>query len=169
VPRYSAVDEAIITACPRVVFRALIDECSGATSWWAPWVRVTSADGARFDRVGATARSEVHNLVTARFTWRIAELRENELIAIDYLDGDLVGHGDLTLEPLGEYTQLRYAWDVRTNGLKANLLGPLLRMDRRHSQVVVAGFEGLNAYLGDASAQTGSEPSAGWATGPAAG
>jgi hypothetical protein len=161
VPSYSAVDQATILARPPAVFRALIDECSGLTHWWAPWVVVSSADGERFDHVGATATSAVHNIVTARFTWRIADLRENELIAIEYLDGDLVGMGVLTLEPLGDDTQLRYEWEVRTKGLKAGLLGPLLRMDKRHSQVVEAGFVGLNAFLADKAAAGARGPSVG--------
>lgn len=144
---YSAVDEAIIHAAPSVVFRALLDECAGVTHWWAPHVRVTPVSDPPFDHVGATARSAVRDGVTAHFLWRIAAIEPDRLIRIEYAEGDLVGEGTLTMEPVAEGTLLRYDWHTQTNSWRAHILAPILDMGKRHSAVMERGFEGLDAYL----------------------
>lgn len=144
---YSAVDEAVIHASPPVVFAALLDECAGRSHWWAPHVRITPVGDPPFDHVGATARSIVRCGATARFLWRISAIEPDRLITIEYAEGDLVGVGSLILEPTPEGTLLRYDWNVQPSSWKARVLAPILRMDRRHSDVMDRGFEGLEEYV----------------------
>ena len=151
--KYSAVDEAVIHASPSVVFRALLDECAGVTHWWAPHVRVTPLSDPPFDHVGATARSAVHSGVTVHFLWRILAIEPDKLIQIEYAEGDLVGVGTLTLEPVPAGTLLRYDWHTQTNSWAAHILAPILDMGKRHSHLMVLGFEGLDAYVTGKSQQ----------------
>lgn len=144
---YSAVDEAIIHAKPPVVFAALLDECNGVSGWWRPHVRVTPVSDPPFDHVGATARSAVKSGVTVHFLWRILDIEPDKLIRIEYAEGDLVGVGTLTLEPVPEGTLLRYDWHTRPSSLAARILAPLLGMGRRHSELMRLGFAGLDAYV----------------------
>lgn len=145
--RYSATDEAVIHARPPEVFRALLDEFSGVTHWWAPHVRITPVSDPPFDHVGATARSAVHSGVTVYFLWRIAASEPDRLIRIEYVEGDLVGVATLTLEPTHGGTLLSYEWDTRPVSWRARLLAPILNMGKRHSEVMRRGPEGLEAYL----------------------
>lgn len=146
---YSAVDQVIVHASPPVVFRALLDECAGATHWWAPHVRITPVSDPPFDHVGATARSAVHSGVTVHFLWRIGAIEPDKLIRIEYAEGDLVGVGTLTMEAVPEGTLLRYDWETQTNSWLAHILAPVLGMGKRHSHLMLLGFEGLEAYLAE--------------------
>ena len=147
-PSYVAVDEALIHASPEVVFRALLDECNGASDWWAPSVRVTPVSDPPFDHVGAEARSAVRDRgITVRFLWRIIAIEPDSLIRIEYAEGDITGIGTLTLTPAEGGTLLRYDWAARTNTWRAALLAPVLGMAARHSAVMRRGFAGLDAYV----------------------
>jgi uncharacterized protein YndB with AHSA1/START domain len=144
VPSYDVTDEAIIEAPPARVFRALLDEYAGVTHWWTQ-VESTPIGDVPFDQVGAKCRVTVRNHGAAHFTWKTIEVVENRLMRFEYVDGDIVGHGDLTLDPAGDGTRIAYRWRVRTRGL-ASIAGPLLGISRRHSEVIQAGFRALEEF-----------------------
>jgi len=149
-PSYDVTDEAIIDATPERVFRALVDEYAGLTHWWAQ-VESRPVGDIPFGQVGAICTVTVRNHGTARFSWRTAEILENHFIRFEYLDGDLVGYGDLKLEPVGDKTRVEYRWRVKTRG-KAHIIAPLLNIRRRHSEVIRAGFRALGEELATAQA-----------------
>jgi uncharacterized protein YndB with AHSA1/START domain len=155
VPAYDVTDEAILNATPERVFRALVDEYAGVTHWWKQ-VESKPVGDIPFGQVGAVCTVTVRNHGTARFTWRTAEILENHRIRCEYLEGDLTGYGDLTLEPVGQATRIEYRWRVKTRG-RANILGPLLNLKRRHSEVIQAGFRALAQHL----ARSGASPADG--------
>lgn len=135
------------------MFRALLDECNGRTRWWVPHVRITPVTDPPFDHVGAEARSVVRSMgVDARFLWRISAIEADRLIRIEYAEGDIVGTGTLTVEPADGGTLLRYEWAARAKSLRAAILAPILRLDRRHSSVMRHGFAALDEYLSAGSA-----------------
>lgn len=140
-PSYDVIDRAVINATPEQIYRALVDEYSGVTHWWTQ-VESRPVGEIPFGRPGAVCTVTVRNRGTARFTWRTAEIVENDLIRFEYLKGDLAGYGDLRLEPVGEATRVSYHWQVTTRG-KAHIIGPLLNISKRHSQVMQAGFRAL--------------------------
>ena len=144
-PSYDVTDSAIIDATPERVFSAFVDEYSGVTHWWTQ-VESRPVGDIPFGQVGAVCTVTVRNHGTAHFTWRTAEVTENRFIRFEYLDGDLVGYGDLKLEPVGGKTRISYHWQVKTRG-KANILGPLLNIRKRHSEVIQAGFRKLNEQV----------------------
>jgi len=141
-PSYDVTDQAIIDAPPEKVYAALVDEYAGITHWWTQ-VESKPIGDIPFGQVGAVCRVTVRNHGFARFTWRTADILENNYIRFEYLDGGLVGYGDLRLEPVGDKTRIEYRWRVKTRGV-ANIIGPLLSLRRRHSEVIRAGFLALN-------------------------
>ena len=141
-PSYDLTDAAVIDATPEHIFRALLDEYSGVTHWWTQ-VESKPVGDIPFGQVGAACTVTVRNRGTAHFTWKTVEIIENRFIRFEYVDGDLVGYGDLTLDSVGDTTRIEYHWRITTRG-KANILGPLLNIKKRHSQVIQAGFRLLN-------------------------
>jgi uncharacterized protein YndB with AHSA1/START domain len=144
-PTYETTDFAIIDGTPERVFRALSDEYAGRTHWWTE-VECRPVGDIPFGQVGAICTSTVRNRGVARFKWRTDEIIEDRYIRFEYLDGDIAGYADLRLEPLGDKTRVEYRWRVKTLG-KASILGPLLNLKKRHSEVMRSGFAKLDAYL----------------------
>jgi uncharacterized protein YndB with AHSA1/START domain len=145
-PSYDVTDFAIIDAPPERVFRALADEYSGVTHWWKE-VECQQLGDIPFGQVGAVCLSTVRNRGVARFKWRTSEIISDHYMRFEYFDGDLEGFADVRLEPLGEdKTRLEYRWRVKTRG-KASIIGPLLNIKKRHSEVMRSGFAKLNEVL----------------------
>lgn len=153
-PSYDITDHAIIDATPEQIFQVLVDEYAGRTHWWTQ-VESKPIGDIPFGQVGAVCTVTVRNHGTARFTWRTARIIEDHLIRFEYLDGDLVGYGDLKLEPVGDKTRIEYHWKVKTRG-KAHIIAPLLNIKKRHSEVIHAGFKALNEQF--TSPQAGRVP-----------
>jgi len=142
---YDVTDSAVIDATPGRVFALLVDEYAGRTHWWTQ-VESKPVGDIPFGEVGAVCTVTVRNHGTAHFSWKTTEIVENRFFRFEYLEGDLVGYGDLKLDPQGDKTRIEYRWRVKTRG-KANILGPLLNIRKRHSQVIQAGFAALNAQV----------------------
>jgi len=62
-------------------------------------------------------------------------------------DGDFVGTGVWTFEPLHGKTRVRYRWSVRPKRLSFALLSPFIDVGKAHSDVIQKGFKALNSYL----------------------
>lgn len=135
----------MIDATPEVVFRALSEEYAGVTHWWTE-VESTPVGGIPFGQVGAVCVVTVRNHGTARFSWRTAEIVNDQYMRFEYLDGDIAGFADVRFEPEGDRTRVEYRWRVKTRG-KASIIGPLLNLKKRHSEVMQSGFRKLNEHL----------------------
>lgn len=148
-PSYDVTDFAIVDATPERVFAALADEYAGRTHWWTE-VRCRMEGDIPFGEVGAICASSVHNIATAHFKWRTSEVIQDHYIRFEYLEGDVEGYADMKLEPVGvDKTRVEYRWRVKTRG-KANIIGPLVNIKKRHSEVMHSGFRKLNEYLAEA-------------------
>jgi hypothetical protein len=106
-------------------------------------------------RVQTGGRHPVRPCGVARFKWRTAEIVDDRYIRFEYLDGDIAGFADLKLEPVGDKTRVEYRWQVKTRG-KANIIGPLFNIKKRHSEVMQSGFRKLNEQF--ALARTAQRP-----------
>lgn len=145
-PSYDVIDEAIINAPSERVYRALVDEWSGVTHWWSQ-VEAKPIGDIPFGQVGAVCSSTVRNRGTARFKWRLTEVDPGRFMRSEYFEGPLIGYGDVRLEPVGEdKTRISYHWQVRTRGI-GNILGPMLNIKKRHSEVIQNGFRALGEHL----------------------
>jgi uncharacterized protein YndB with AHSA1/START domain len=146
-PVYDITDSAVIAATPERVFRALSDEYAGKTHWWTE-VDSRPVGDIPFGQPGAVCVVTVRSRGVAHFKWRTAEFVDDQYMRFEYLDGDIEGFADLTLEPVGEETRVEYRWRVKTRG-KANIIGPLLNLKKRHSEVMRSGFRRLGEHLAD--------------------
>ena len=141
------VDEAIIDADPTTVYEALLDEVKGSTNWWMPHWEATPRGDTSAGQVGGIVDITVRHAGTTRFTAKTTEVIENQLIRVEFVEGDLVGEGEWTFEPENGRTRIRFRWKVRPNRLLPKLMSRFIDIGKVHSEVMQAGFEGLSEYL----------------------
>jgi hypothetical protein len=97
------------------------------------------------DLVGGVSDMVVRRLPGGRSTLRIVEVRENEMIRSEYIDGPTRGVGTLTLTPVDGKTRVSYRYQVRP---QARLLRLFPRLHPRvHRRYMRTYFEGLRRYL----------------------
>jgi hypothetical protein len=145
---FDVYDEAIIYAKPEVVYKALLTEFSGETHWWMPYFEAKPRQGGAADQLGTLIDITIHsNTSLLRFTGKTVEVKENELLRVEYIEGDFLGEGIWKLEPSEENTKLSFRWHCRPARLLFKILAPLINIPKRHSAVMKSGFEGLNKYI----------------------
>jgi carbon monoxide dehydrogenase subunit G len=119
-------------------------------TWWG-WLRELRVEGP-----GLAAGSVLHGVVAPPLRYRM-RLRV-ELVTCDpprsidaSVDGDLVGHARLVLEPEGEGTRASVAWTIemmqRPMRVAARVAFPVLRWG--HDRVVEATVAGFRRHLRD--------------------
>ena len=145
---WDVLDEAIISAKPDVVYKALIAEYSGKTDWWKSRVESKLREGRAVDRPGALLDITVHGGgMSMKFTTKTVEVKKNELWRSDYVGGCFRGEGVWKLEAVDGNTKLSYHWRCRPSGFLMRILGPLVNVPKGHSEVVKVGFAALSEYL----------------------
>lgn len=148
-PKYDVTDEAIINASPAVVYQALIDEMDGKTDWWHPYHITTLRDGDSFGQVGAIHDTaiRVHGSLAIHFAAKTAEVKANEMIRLEYIEGSLLGECIWRFEEVDGKTKLSYQWMVSTAGFWRSLFAHMLPYARSHSKTMEKGYKQLNEYL----------------------
>ena len=145
-----ASDGALIDAPPGEVYRAILDEYSGVTQWWKPYSEQKLRGTIPIDHEGAivdlTIRSE-RAKGTPRFSYTLTKMVEGELIDVR-VDGDIVGTGEWTFEPVDGKTRVTFKWDVKPRRLFYRMVSPFVDMSKIHSEVMQYGFKALSSYLG---------------------
>jgi uncharacterized protein YndB with AHSA1/START domain len=137
------VDEALIDANPATVYAAVGDLSRGKAQWW-PGVEIKPQGEIGPDLVGGVFAMVVRRL-PGRSTLRIIEVRENEMIRNEYVDGPVLGVGTLTLTPVDGKTRASYRYRVRP---QARLLRLVPRVHRRvHRRFMRTYFDGLRRYV----------------------
>jgi Polyketide cyclase / dehydrase and lipid transport len=137
------VDEALIDADRATVYAATGDLARGKAQWW-PGVEIRPRGEIGPDLVGGVFDMIVRRL-PGRSTLRIVEVRENEMIRYEYVDGPTRGVGTLTLTPVDGQTRASYRYQVRP---RARLLRLVPRVHRRvHQRFMRIYFEGLRRYV----------------------
>jgi hypothetical protein len=145
--KYDILDEAIIDAEPAVVYNALIEETEGKTNWWMPYVSLTMRSGDSADQVGAVFEITVNRKPPAKFIARVVEVKKDELMRCQFIEGAVRGEGLWKLEPKDGKTKLSYRWRASPAGLLLRILAPLINMPKGHSDVMQACFKQLNEHL----------------------
>jgi len=148
---YDVTDEAIINASPEVVFKALRDEFIGKTNWWMPYLSSKIRDGHSPGRIGSLIDVTVHGEHPVKITSKSVEIKENEMIRSENVEGPLKGETVWTLERVNDKTKLSCRWRMKASGLVFKLLTPLAPIEKNHSAVMQAGYANLNKYLAQRS------------------
>ena len=145
--RYDVVDEGLIDAGCSTVFKAYTDEFIGLTHWWMPYWESKPRGDDTIVQKGAVGDIKVNHKGTAKFAARVTEFVKDRLVNIDFFEGDFIGTGEWTFEPLDGKTKVRFQWKVKTNGLALTLVDLFINIGKQHSEVVQEGFKALNRYL----------------------
>ena len=145
--KYDVTDEAIINASPDVVYNAIVDEMDGKTTWWVPYRSMKLFEGDSYSQIGALLESTVHSKFPAKFTTKTVEVKNNEMIRVEYISGSLRGEGLWKFESLDGKTKISYRWQTSPAGLFLRVFSPFLPVKKSHSNVMKAGFENLNNFL----------------------
>ena len=144
--KYDVTDEAIINASPEVVYNAVINEMDGKTSWWMPHRSMELRDGDSYGKVGAPIDSTIHDKLTTKFTTKTAEVKNKEIIRVNYVGGAFRGEGLWKFESVEGKTKLSYRWRTSPSGF-LQIFAPFLPVKKSHSDVMKAGFNNLNKFL----------------------
>lgn len=144
-PRIDVTDEAIIDAAPSVVFKVLMEELDGAKNWWMPHWEAKPRGSVPFSQVGGVIDIKVRRIGTPRFTAKSMEIAKDKLLKAEFIEGDFLGNGEWTLEPLDGKTRVKFRFNVKTNRLMYSVMYPIVQ--RIHSGVMKQGFIGLNRLL----------------------
>jgi len=145
--RYDVVDEGIIDADCSTVFNAYVDEFRGITHWWMPlWQGKPRGDNTIIQR-GSVIDIRVNHKGPAKFAAKATEFVEDKLVNVEFFEGDFIGTGEWTFEPIDGKTKVRFRWKVRTNGLLTTLVALFINMGKAHSEVMQEGFKSLNRHL----------------------
>jgi hypothetical protein len=65
----------------------------------------------------------------------------------EFFEGDFIGTGEWTFEPLDGKTKARLRWKVKTNRLLLTLGALFIDIGKRHSEVMQQLFKAWNRYV----------------------
>jgi hypothetical protein len=147
-PKMDVTDEAIIDSSPVEVYKALLNEYSGVTSWWMPFLEFKPRGNKPIDCEGAICDLAAHGSgMTAKFSVKVTKLVEAKSIEFDY-SGDFIGIGKWTFEPIDGKTKAQYRLTVRTNRLLFSVVAPFMKNPAKpHSDTMQKGMKALSNYL----------------------
>jgi hypothetical protein len=145
--KIDVVHEAIIDADQWRTFKAVVDEASGRTHWWMPYWESKPRGDKQFGRVGSVTDITIHGIGTPKLSARVTEMIGGKLVNVEFLEGDFLGEGQWTFEPVDGKTRVRYRWNVVPHRWLYRVLAPFINIGKRHSRIVQEGFKGLNRYL----------------------
>ena len=145
---YDVFDEAIINAKPSVVYKALLTEYSGETNWWRPCFKAKPRKAGAVDKPGALIDITLHGGRTLKkITAKTEQVKKNEILRFQYVEGDFRGEGTWKLEGIDGETKLSFRWRCRLSKLILRIMAPFVNIPKRHSEVMKLGFEGLNKHI----------------------
>ena len=145
-------DQTLINASPDLVYRAIVDEHDGKTSWWMPHYSMELRSGDSYEDVGTLLNNtvRVHGRFPIRFITKTVEVEPNEKIGVEYVGGAFRGKALWGFENVDGNTNLSLRWRTTPAGA-LRILAPLLPVEKSHSDTTKAGFENLRAFLADGS------------------
>ena len=148
--KYDITDEAIINASPDIVFNAVKDEACGKTSWWMPHLSFKPREESTCG-VGDLIDVTVIGKRPIKFTTKTVEIKINEMVKGNYVEGAYRGEFVWKFKDLDGKTKLSFRWRTKPKGLLLRILAPFLPIEKYHSDVMKAGFNNLNKFLAQKS------------------
>ena len=148
-PKIDVIDEAVIDAPPTVVYKAILDEFSGATHWWMPYNGFKLKGDVPVDREGAVFDLIVFpksRIASSKISVRVAKIVEAKSIELDF-SGDFVGTEEYTFQPIDGKTKIQIHLNAKTNRLSLSMVSPFVNLGKGHSSNMQKGFKALNSYL----------------------
>ncbi len=144
--QFDVTDEAMICAPRDTVYGAFVDEMNGKTTWWAPHHSFQLLSGDSFDSIGARLESRVRTKWPIKYTTETVEAVASGHIRVRYIGGSFRGEADWTFEDVEGNTRVGCHWQTTPAG-SLRLMARFLPVEKSHSDVTMAGFEKLEAFL----------------------
>jgi uncharacterized protein YndB with AHSA1/START domain len=147
-PRIDAIDEVIIDSSPMEVYKALLDEVSGVTHWWMPYMAFKLKGDIPIDHEGAVYEATISptSRMNAKFSAKMTKVVEGKLIE-EEVSGSFIGTASWTFEPIDGKTKAQHQFNARTNGIIYSIFSPFVNYRKNHSDIMQKGFKALNSYL----------------------
>jgi uncharacterized protein YndB with AHSA1/START domain len=148
-PKIDVVSEAVIDSSPMAVYKALLDEISGVTNWWMPYMAYKLRGNMPIDHEGAVFDATINptSRMNAKFSAKITKIVEGELMEDD-ITGCFLGTGKWTFEPTEDgKTKVQFGINAKTNGIIYSIFAPFVNYEKNHRDIMEKGFKQLNNYL----------------------
>ena len=147
-PRIDAMNEAIIVGQPMEVYKALLNEVSGVTNWWMPYMAFKLKGDIPIDHEGAVYEATISptSRMNAKFSAKMTKIVEGKLIE-EEVAGSFVGTASWTFESMDGKTKAVHRFNARTNGIVYSIFSPFIDYKKNHSDIMDKGLEALKSYL----------------------
>jgi hypothetical protein len=147
-PKIDAIDEVIIDSSPMQVYKALLNEVSGITDWWMPYMKFKLRGDTPIDHEGAVYEATINptSRMNAKFSAKITKSVEGKLIE-EEVSGSFVGTASWTFESMDEKTKAVHRFNAKTNGIVYSIFSPFIDYKKNHSDIMDKGIEALKSYL----------------------
>jgi hypothetical protein len=147
-PRIDAVDEVIIDSSPMEVYKTLLDEVSGVTNWWMPYMAFKLKGEIPIDHEGAVYEATISptSRMNAKFCAKMTKIVEGKLIE-EEVSGSFVGTASWKFEQIDGRTKAQHQFNARTNGILFSLFSPFVNYRKNHSDIMQKGFKALKSYM----------------------
>jgi len=145
-PSYDVVTEAVIDAGVAMVFPVFLDT-SSYSEWKMPDVEERIRGGREVLQEGCVLDFKIHRFGTPTFTGRVTDIVDYKTIRMEFFEGDFVGTGEYTFEPINGKTRIRFHWTVRPNKLLISLFSRFVNVPEILTEAMQSCFEGLNRFL----------------------
>ena len=143
---YDVVTEAIIDADVTMVFPVFLD-ASSYSEWKTPYVEETIRGDKQVLQKGSVLDFKINRFGTPAYTGRITDIVDYRAIKIEFFEGDFVGTGEYTFEPIDGKTRIKFHWTVKPNKLLISLFSRFANVPELLTEVMESSFEGLNRFL----------------------
>ena len=130
-PRIDAMNEAIIVGQPMEVYKALLNEVSGITNWWMPYMAFKLKGDIPIDHEGAVYEATISptSRMNAKFSAKLKKIVEGKLIE-EEIAGCFIGTASWKFEPTNGKTKTVSQLNVRTKGLIYSIFAPFVSYEK---------------------------------------
>ena len=126
-PNFDVVTEAVIDAEVSRVFGAFLDT-SSYSKWKMPHMEEKLRGDKKILQKGFVLDFKIHRFGTPTFTGRITDIIANQKIKMDFFEGDFIGAGEYTFEPVNGKTKIRFRWTAKSNKFLITLFSPFINV-----------------------------------------
>ena len=147
-PKIDAIDEVIIDSSPMEVYKALLNEVSGVTDWWMPYMKFKLRGDTPIDHEGAVYEATISptSRMNVKFSAKMTKIVEGKLIE-EEVSGCFIGTASWAFEPVDGKTKAQHRFNARTNGVVYSIFAPFVNYEKNHRDIMEKGFKALNNYL----------------------
>jgi hypothetical protein len=147
-PQNDDIEEAVIDSPRMLVYKACLDEFSGVTNWWMPYLGFKPRGDPPIDREGAIVDAILNptSRMKIKFSSKVTKIIAPRLIELEYA-GSFIGTGKWIFEALNGKTKVQQRQNIRRNNLLLSLTAPFVDHKKAHSDIMHKGFKALNSYL----------------------